>query len=336
MSKADSSSHKRQESGTRSGRHRPTAVVAVGGHAFMLKGEVGTIEEHWRNADVLCDRLMTFVDRGYNLAITHGNGPQVGNLLLQQEASPEDVPSMPLDVLVAQTEGSLGYILQQSLLNQLRKRNVRRYVVTLVTQVLVEPDDPAFQNPTKPIGPFLEESDAKQREKELGWSVREDSGRGWRRLVPSPRPRRVIQRATLRDTVGEGHIVLAGGGGGIPIVKHSESGQYVGVEAVIDKDLTSSVIARELEADLFVILTATPKVYTNFNTPEQEGLGAVTLQEIERLRDLGHFPPGSMGPKIDSVIEYLQAGGVRALITDPENLSDAMDGRAGSHFIGRI
>jgi carbamate kinase len=279
---------------------------------------------------------MTFVDRGYNLAITHGNGPQVGNLLLRQEQPIDKVPAMPLDVLVAQTEGSLGYILQQALLNQLRKRGVRRYVVTLVTQVLVEPSDPAFDNPSKPIGPFLSEAEAKQRAQQLGWTVREDAGRGWRRVVPSPRPRRVVQRATLRDTVREGHIVLAGGGGGIPIVKDSQTGQYVGVEAVIDKDLTSSVIARELEADLFVILTATDRVYTNFATPEQEGLGAVTLQEIERLREAGHFPPGSMGPKIDSVVEYLQAGGVRALITDPEHLADAMDGRAGTHFIGRI
>lgn len=317
-------------------RARPTAVVAVGGHAFMQKGEIGTVEEHWRNADLLCQRLMTFVDRGYNLAITHGNGPQIGNLLLRQEQEIEKVPRMPLDVLVAQTEGSLGYILQQALLNQLRKRSVRRYVVTLVTQVLVEPNDPAFDKPTKPIGPFLSEVDAKARAAELGWQVREDAGRGWRRVVPSPRPRRVVQRATLRDTVREGHIVLAGGGGGIPIVKDPASGEYVGVEAVIDKDLTSSVIARELEADLLVILTATDRVYTHFGTPEQEALGAVTLQEIERLRDQGHFPPGSMGPKVDSVIEYLQAGGVRALITDPERLSDAMDGRAGTHFIGRI
>jgi len=317
-------------------RARPTAVVAVGGHAFMQKGEIGTVEEHWRNADQLCQRLMTFVDRGYNLAITHGNGPQVGNLLLRQEQEIEKVPRMPLDVLVAQTEGSLGYILQQALLNQLRKRSVRRYVVTLVTQVLVEPNDPAFEKPTKPIGPFLSEADAKARAAELGWQVREDAGRGWRRVVPSPRPRRVIQRATLRDTVREGHIVLAGGGGGIPIVKDAATGEYVGVEAVIDKDLTSSVIARELEADLLVILTATDRVYTHFGSPEQEPLGAVTLQEIERLRDQGHFPAGSMGPKVDSVIEYLQGGGVRALITDPDHLSDAMDGRAGTHFIGRI
>jgi carbamate kinase len=321
---------------TASQKENPIALVAVGGHAFMEAGESGTIEEHERNAHHLCELLMTLVDRGYNLVLTHGNGPQVGNLLLQQELTQKEIPAMPLDVLVAQTEGSLGYILQQALLNQLRRRGIRRYVLTVVTQVLVDGKDPAFQRPSKPIGPFLSEAEARKRAATLGWMVKEDAGRGWRRLVPSPAPIKVIQRHTIQDAARQGHIVLAGGGGGIPIVEDDASGDYKGIEAVIDKDLTSSILATEIGADLFIVLTAVAQVYAGFNTPQQRALGAVTLREIEELRDQGHFPPGSMGPKIDAVIEFLRRGGVRALITNPDSLGDAIEGRGGTHFIGRI
>lgn len=319
-----------------SGLRRPTAVVAVGGHAFMQKGEDGTIDEHWRNAGVLCRHLMSLVERGYDLVITHGNGPQVGNLLLQQESSPPGVPPMPLDVLVAQTEGSLGYVMQQALLNELRARHIPRYVVTVVTQVVVDPADTAFENPAKPIGPFLSRRDAEDRARRLGWKIKEDAGRGWRRLVPSPRPVDVIQKSTIRDSAVRGDIVLAGGGGGIPIVRDRETGRFVGVEAVIDKDLTSSVLARVIGADLFVILTAVPQVYVRFGQPDQRALGALTLEEIEDFRSEGHFPPGSMGPKIDAIIDYLRGDGVRALITNPDSLEDALSGRAGTHFVGRL
>jgi carbamate kinase len=317
-------------------RERPIALVAVGGHAFMQKGEAGTIEEHEKNAKELCEKLLLLIERGYHLCITHGNGPQVGNLLLQQETATADVPAMPLDVLVAQTEGWLGYVMQQALLNALRAKGIRRYVETVVTQVVVDVDDPAFQDPTKPIGPFLEEAVARERQQRLGWAVREDAGRGWRRLVPSPRPERVIQRLTIRDSVREGHIVLAGGGGGIPIVVAKEDRAYTGVEAVIDKDLTSAVLAREIGAELFIILTAVPQVYAGFGTDAERGLGAVTLRELESLIGEGHFPAGSMGPKVDAVAEYLRQGGARALITDADSLDDAIEGRAGTHFIGRI
>lgn len=317
------------------GSNVPIVLVAMGGHAFMQTGEKGTIEEHEKNAEGIASLLMTLVDRGYHLVITHGNGPQVGNLLIQHEMAREEVPSMPLDVLVAMTEGSLGYILQQSLLNQLRKKDLRRYVVTVVTQVLVDEQDPAFQNPSKPIGPFLSREEAERRRDALGWNVREDSGRGWRRLVPSPRPVKVIQRHMIRDTARAGHIVVACGGGGIPI-KKEESGQYGGIEAVIDKDLTSSVLATDIGAALLVILTAVPQVYVNFGKPNQQALGAVTLEELERLHAEGHFPPGSMGPKIEAVMGYLRAGGRRALITNPESLPQAIEGRAGTHFVGKI
>jgi carbamate kinase len=247
----------------------------------------------------------------------------------------EEAPQLPLDVLVAMTEGSLGYILQQSLLNQLRKKELRRYVVTVVTQVLVDEHDPAFLDPSKPIGPFLSREEAERRRDQLGWKIREDSGRGWRRLVPSPRPLKVIQRHMIRDAARQGHIVVACGGGGIPIKKQADE-QYAGIEAVIDKDLTSSVLATDIGAALLVILTAVPQVYVNFGKPDQQALGAVTLEELERLEAEGHFPPGSMGPKIEAVVHYLKAGGRRALITNPESLPQAIEGRAGTHFVGKI
>ncbi len=314
---------------------QPIVLVAMGGHAFMQPGEVGTIEDHERNAVRIASLLMTLVERDYLVCVTHGNGPQVGNLLVQQELSGQEVPALPLDVLVAMTEGSLGYILQQSLLNELRKRKMSRYVVTVVTQVVVDKSDPAFAAPSKPIGPFLSREEAAQRSEELGWQIEEDAGRGWRRLVPSPSPLKVIQRQMIRDAVRQGHIVVACGGGGIPVYRKPD-GQYGGVEAVIDKDLTSSVLATNIGAELLVILTAVPQVYAGFGTPEQRALGAVTLEEIEGLRDQGHFPPGSMGPKIEAVIGFLRAGGRRALITNPESLPQAIEGRAGTHFVGGI
>jgi carbamate kinase len=313
----------------------PIVLVAMGGHAFMQKGEQGTIDDHEKNAAQIATLLMTLVERDYYICVTHGNGPQVGNLLLQQEHAREEVPSLPLDVLVAMTEGSLGYILQQALLNELRKREMKRYVVTVVTQVVVDEKDPAFQAPSKPIGPFLSREEAERRRDRLGWQVKEDAGRGWRRLVPSPSPLRVIQRHMIRDAVRQGHIVVACGGGGIP-VKRQADGQFAGLEAVIDKDLTSSVLATDVGAALLVILTAVPQVYVRYGTPEQRALGAVTLEEIERLHAEGHFPPGSMGPKIEAVVRFLRAGGRRALITNPESLPLAIEGRAGTHFVGGI
>jgi len=301
----------------------------------MQNGEKGTIEEQERSASEIARLLMTLVAKDYHLVITHGNGPQVGSLLLQHERARDEAPQMPLDVLVAMTEGSLGYVLQQNLLNELRRKEVRRYVVTVVTQVLVDESDPAFANPTKPIGPFLTKEDAEKRRDELQWKIKEDAGRGWRRLVPSPRPLRVVQRHMIRDAARAGHIVVACGGGGIPIKKDAQD-LYVGVEAVIDKDLTSSVLAADIGAALLIILTAVPQVYLGYGKREQRALGAVTLEELEALYAQGHFPPGSMGPKIEAVIHFLKNGGRRALITNPESLPLAIEGRAGTHFIGRI
>jgi len=314
---------------------RPIALVAMGGHAFIEKGERGTIHDHERNAARICQHLMTLVERNYNIVITHGNGPQVGNLLLKNEMAKDEVAQMPLDVLVAETEGSLGYILQQAMLNELRKRNVKRYVVTVVSQVIVDRNDPAFSKPTKPIGPFLSQEEAEQRRDTLGWVIVEDAGRGWRRVVPSPHPIKIVQRHTIRDAAAQGHIVIACGGGGIPIIYNDED-NYEGVEAVIDKDLTSSILASQIGAELLIILTAVPKVYINFNKPDQHALSALTIGETERYIAEKHFPAGSMGPKIEAILNFLKAGGKRGLITSPELLVKAMDGLEGTHFIGRV
>jgi carbamate kinase len=311
------------------------AIVAMGGHAFLQKGEEGTVEQQWRNAERIAGLILILCERGHNLVITHGNGPQVGALMRQQELALGEVSAMPLDVLVAMTEGSLGYILQQSLLNQMRNRDLERWVVTMVTQVLVDEADPAFDNPNKPVGPVLSEAEARRMREALGWNVQEDPGRGWRRYVPSPDPGRVLQHRMIREVAQEGHIVVAGGGGGIPICQGAD-GKYRGVEAVVDKDLTSSVLATDIGAELLIILTAVPQVYLDFGTPDQRALGAVTLEEVEALQAEGHFPRGSMGPKVEAVIRYLRNGGKRALITDPESLPRALEGRAGTHFVGQL
>ncbi|NOZ87014.1 MAG: carbamate kinase [Deltaproteobacteria bacterium] len=312
-----------------------TAVVAMGGHAFIRKDEKGSIEDHEKNAAEICGRIMSLIERNYNVVVTHGNGPQVGNLLLKNEMTKEELVSMPLDVLVAETEGSLGYILQQAMLNQLRRRNINRYVVTVISQVLIDKGDPAFRNPSKPIGPFLTKEEAEKRRDTLGWQIIDDSGRGWRRVVPSPRPVKIIQRHTIRDSARAGHIVIACGGGGIPVINNANN-DYQGVEAVIDKDLTASILAADIDAELLIILTDVENVFLNYGKPDQQPLYAVTVDMLEKFIEEGHFAPGSMGPKVGAVLEFLKKGGRRALITCPERLEEALAGRAGSHFVGRV
>jgi len=314
----------------------PLVLVAMGGHAFIQKDQQGTIEDHEQNAAYIAKQLMYLVKRDYRMVVTHGNGPQVGHLLLQNEVEGIQAPKMPLDVLVAMTEGSLGYILQQALLNEFHTLPQQRFVVTVVTQVIVDENDPAFGDPTKPIGPFMTQEIAEERRDRLDWKIKKDAaGRGWRRMVPSPEPQRVLQRDMIRESALTGHIVIACGGGGIP-VKHESGGEYAGVEAVVDKDLTSSVLGSDIGAELLIILTSVPQVYINYGKPEQKALSAVTLKEVETLYGEGQFPPGSMGPKIKGVIDFLRRGGKRALVCDPHSLRDAMEGRAGTHFIGKL
>lgn len=313
---------------------RGLAIVAMGGHAFIKPGETGTEVEHKRNAAEIGEQLMTLVDRGYDLVVTHGNGPQVGNQLLQNESSRAEVPAWSLDVLVSETAGSLGYILQQAFQNQLRRRQKSRVVVTFICQVVVDQEDPAFAKPQKPVGPFLTREVAERRRDELGWEIRE-GGRGWRQVVPSPEPRHVVQWRTIGDAARRGHIVIACGGGGIPVVKNGE-GDLRGVEAVIDKDLTSCVLAQQIEADFLVILSDVPNVYLDYGTEQERALNALTLQEIEHYIDQDQFPAGSMGPKMLAMHRFLKNGGRRGLITSPDRLGDALEGRAGTHFIGRM
>lgn len=317
----------------RPNKDRPIMLIALGGHAFMLRGEKGTVSEQERNAARICKQLQTVIDRDYHLVITHGNGPQVGYLLLLNETSDGSVPLMPLDVLVAETEGSLGYFLQQAMLNELRRRGLRRYVVTVITQVLVDPNDPDFKNPSKPIGPFLTREEAERRREQLGWTIVEDAGRGWRRVVPSPAPLKIIQREMIRQSALEGHIVIACGGGGIPIIQ-KEDGSYEGIEAVIDKDLSSSILANNIGAEIFVILTEVPQVYVNFGRPDQRPIDAITSEQLMDLYRAGQFPLGSMGPKVQAVCQFLERGGKRAIITNPETLEAALMGRGGTHVIG--
>jgi carbamate kinase len=313
----------------------PTVVVAMGGHAFIQPGERGTYDDHARNAQAICASLITLVERGYNVVITHGNGPQVGELLQRDELTRDVLPSLPLDMLVAQTEGSLGYLLQRSMLNEMRPRNIERFVVTMITQVLVDALDPAFSRPSKPVGPFFSRADAERAREQFGWVIGEEAGRGWRRLVPSPKPQRIIQRDTIREAAAAGDIVIAAGGGGIPVAT-SHDGGYMGIEAVIDKDLTSSVLATDVSADLLVILTAVDGVYVDWGTPRQRRLGAVTMAECRRYIEDQQFPMGSMGPKVEAIYGFLHRGGRRGLITDAASLRDALDGQTGTHFVGKI
>ena len=313
---------------------KPLVLVALGGHAFMKQGQPATFEVHVQNAQNICRTLAGLVSVGYNVVITHGNGPQVGNLLLLNESGDMTLPKMPLDVLVAQTEGSLGYFLQQAMINELRSQGSKTYVMTVISQVSVDPDDPAFTAPSKPVGPFLSLEEAERRRTELGWQIAEDAnGRGWRRLVPSPVPKKVVQWRMIRESAASGHIVIACGGGGIPVIKGNDDA-FHGVEAVIDKDLTSSILGTQIGAEILVILTEVPNIFTDFNTPEQLPIRAITIDELQRLQKQGQFPKGSMGPKVTAAVSFLLNGGKRAIVTNPENLTQALAGRAGTHIIG--
>jgi carbamate kinase len=309
-----------------------TAVVALGGNAITVPGVEDTIANQFANTRRSLDGIVELARRDYNLVVTHGNGPQVGNALLRIELARGKAPDLPLGVLVADTEGGMGYMIEQSLQNRLRVENIQRQVVTIITQMLVDADDPAIENPTKYIGQFYGEEEARRFQETRGWRMRRDGDRGWRRVVPSPIPRKAVPARMIKALVETGVVVIAGGGGGIPVYV-DERGLLEGIDAVIDKDRGSAVIAKEIGADILSILTAVDKVSINFGRPDQQDLGECRLSEIKRYYEEGHFPPGSMGPKVEAAIEFLEADGELVTITSFDNAYRAVHGGAGTRII---
>ena len=310
----------------------PTAVVAIGGNSLIRAGEKGTIAEQLANVRRTCNALVGLLAQGYQLVITHGNGPQVGAALLRSERAADEVYRQPLDVCVATTQGEIGYLLQQALTDRLAHAGISRPVASVLTQVVVSADDPAMTHPTKPVGPFYSQRDAEARRAQFGWAVVDDAGRGWRRVVPSPEPLQIVEESAIRTLVRAGALVIACGGGGIPVVR--EDGSYRGIDAVIDKDSASVLLALSLEADLLVMSTDVDRVYVNYRKPDQRALDRISAADLRRLYAEGHFPPGNMGPKIAAALKFVENGGERALITSYELLLDAMRGEAGTHIVG--
>ena len=311
-----------------------TAVLALGGNAIIKAGEKGTIGQQFANTRDSLGGVVELISQGYKLAITHGNGPQVGNLLRQQEAGEkEGIAPLPLGVLNAATEGTMGYMIEQSLQNKLLLSGIDKQVITIISQVVVDKNDPSMLNPTKYVGStYYSEEQAAQLKHELGWTLREDAGKGWRRVVPSPYPTRIIPAATIKELVERGEIVIAVGGGGIPIYIE-ENGTYEGVDAVIDKDFASMLLALNIEAGLFVILTGVDKVAVDYGKPTQRDLDRVTVSEARRYYEEGQFPAGSMGPKILAAIDFLSRGGSEVLITSIDRIVDAFAGKTGTRIV---
>ncbi len=306
-----------------------TLLLAVGGNALIRAGEKGTVAEEFINARRTAVEVVRLCRDGYRIVLTHGNGPQVGAALLRSERGASQVPGLSLDVCDAATQGEIGYVLQQSLECELRQANLNVPVVTVVTQSVVSGDDPAMTNPTKPIGPFYSRADAEERKRQFGWQIVEDASRGYRRVVPSPDPIEIVELDVIRDLVERGVLVIACGGGGIPVVR--KDGQLRGVEAVIDKDRASELLASKLGADLFVIATDTDYVYLDYKKPTQHRLEQVDAIELAQYVRAGQFPPGNMGPKVESALRFLANGGKEAIITNCENLQRAVAGIAGTH-----
>ena len=312
----------------------PIVVVALGGNALIRQGERGDVGEQLRHIRESVAFLPLLLNQGWSVLITHGNGPIVGQLLLQNEAAGDLVPAMPLDVCDADSEGSVGYLIQQTLANELNRHGVSRQVVSLVTQIVVDAEDPGFSRPSKPVGPFYPAAEAEKLRRERGWSLVEDAGRGYRRVVPSPRPVDVVEREAIRILLDHGVVVVAAGGGGIPVTR-DENGAMHGVEAVIDKDRASALLAKTLGARRLIILTAVEYVYTGFGQPGEKPLPLMSTETARNLLAAGEFPPGSMGPKIEAAIEFLEKGGEEVLITLPERLGEALEGKTGTRIVRR-
>lgn len=306
-------------------------VVALGGNALIRARERGLYSDQLRNIRATAAALVNLIEQGHRLVLTHGNGPQVGNLLIQQEMANDTVPPMPLDVCGAQSQGQIGYMLQQALRVALAEKGLSRQIGTVITQVLVQADSPALQNPTKPVGPFYQASMAETLRRERGWHMVEDSNRGYRRVVPSPEPYDIVEKEIICRLFGAGVIVIASGGGGVPVVQ-DEQGRLTGVEAVIDKDRAVALLATLLKARLLLILTDADRVALNYGTPQQQDLTHVTVNQLKQYAADGHFPPGSMGPKIEGALRFLEQGGERVIITRPELAATSLAGEQGTHI----
>ncbi len=314
---------------------KKVAVVAIGGNSLIKDEQHKTVEDQYQAAKETTRHIADMIEAGWDVAIGHGNGPQVGFILRRSEIAHkvEGMHEVPLDVCGADSQGAIGYALQQTLQNELFQRKINKSVATVITQVLVDRDDPAFKNPTKPIGGFMDEGEAKRRETEMSWNVVEDAGRGWRRVVASPLPKEIVELDTVKALINAGIIAITVGGGGIPVIDKGD-GNYAGVAAVIDKDYASSLLAQSVNADLFLISTAVEKAAINFGKPNQQWIDKLTLAEAKQyLAEGKHFAKGSMAPKIQAIIWYLENGGKHAIITSPENIGRALRNETGTHIV---
>jgi carbamate kinase len=311
----------------------PKVVIAIGGNSLIPDADHKSVQDQYAAAAETDDHIASLIEQGWDVAISHGNGPQVGFILRRSEMSSSELHEIPLDYCGADTQGAIGYMLQQNLINDLRQRGINKSVATVVTQVEVDANDPAFKSPSKPIGSFMEEAEAKRREAEEGWDIKEDAGRGWRRVVASPAPMRIVELDVIKQLLDAGVVTIAVGGGGIPVVAN-ENGDLEGIAAVIDKDLASALLASQIDADLLLISTAVEQVALNFGKENEEWVSQFTLDEVKQyLAEGGHFAEGSMAPKMRAVIQYMEAGGKEALITNPENIERAMAGETGTRIV---
>ena len=311
----------------------PKVVIAIGGNSLIPDADHKSVQDQYAAAAETDDHIADLIEQGWDVAISHGNGPQVGFILRRSEMSSSELHEIPLDYCGADTQGAIGYMLQQNLINDLRQRGIHKSVATVVTQVEVDVNDPAFKSPSKPIGSFMEEPEAKRRRDEEGWDIKEDAGRGWRRVVASPAPMRIVELDVIKQLLDAGVATIAVGGGGIPVITN-DKGDLEGIAAVIDKDLASALLASQIDADLLLISTAVEQVALNFGKENEEWVSQFTLAEVKQyLAEGSHFAEGSMAPKMRAVVQYMEAGGKEALITNPKNLERAMAGETGTRIV---
>jgi carbamate kinase len=308
------------------------AVVALGGNAITTKGDTGKIPEQFARTRQSMGSIVDLIEDGYELAITHGNGPQIGNALIRVEASRNMVPPLPLEICVADLMGGMGYMIEQVLRNTLRERKIKREVVTIVTQVIVDGSNSSLVHPTKPIGPYYTQEQAESLKKETGWVIEPIPGKGYRRLVPSPRPLEIAEKNVIKSLVDGGNIVIAAGGGGVPVIV-SKNGVLDGVDAVIDKDLAAGVLARDVKADLLLMVTDVDRVCLDYGTPRQKEIDEMSVSMASSYMEVGQFPAGSMGPKIQAAIDFLKSGGSEVIITSIGLARKSLDGKAGTRIV---